>query len=199
MASYASFLTININEENNTSVLPSYFPTVGWILYEISLPISFLVSAVVSFVLLPTMRKGGFSVDFFFKPVAVLMHNANVLFMTFEFIANGLPIHFWHFVFMIFFASSYVMFAWVWHHYKKIFYYFFLDYSRPDALNWHAGLVIGVFILYCIGCVCAAISQHYSALIPNIVSTFFICVFQFLTCAVVLGDFNLRTVVYDIV
>lgn len=98
------------------------------------------------------------------------MHNANVGYMAFEFVANQLPFVIWHIVFMLFYATAYVIFSWIWHHLRGIYYYYFLDYERPGAIFWYLGLLIGISILFLAGYFCSLMQYNYNHTIPNLVS-----------------------------
>jgi hypothetical protein len=173
IAAYASYLAININDMNQSKTIP-LFPTIAWVFYEISLPVSYLVSLVVAFVLIPGMKKAKLPTDIFFTPISLLMHNANLVFMIFEFMVNGLPILYWHFAFIFIYACTYVVFAWIWYQYKKMFYYFFLDYNRAGSLYWQIGLIFILYVLYAMCCACSYARLHYDGIFPALVSDLFI-------------------------
>jgi len=140
-----------------------------WILFEISFPIAFLVSLVVTYVLIPSGKKSGVPVHVFFHLVPLLMHNANVLFMMIEFNYNSIPFNFHHFTFMLLYALAYVFFSWIWFQYKGIFYYFFLDYASPYAILWYIGLLIGVLVLFFGGYVCNEWKAEYEGIPARLV------------------------------
>ena len=145
-------------------------PSIAWICFEISFPIAYLVSAVVTFVLIPFTKKAGLPVKTFFLPMAILMHNANVMFMALEFMINELQFSYYHFIFMLFYGLAYVVFSWVWHHYHGMFYYFFLDYHRPYAFWWHLALLSLVSVLFFIGYYLSKLQFHGYSLPANLVS-----------------------------
>jgi hypothetical protein len=118
--------------------------------YEISFPVAFIVSLIVSFILIPAAKRLTGSVDSFFAPMALLFHNANVVFMVFEMIFNKIPLHLWHLPFILIYGMSYSIFAWYWHWKRGFYYYFFLDYHRPDAIYWYVGLMVGISAFYLI-------------------------------------------------
>jgi hypothetical protein len=150
--------------------LPVVAERLVWVLFEVSFPIAFLVSMVVSFVLIPGAKKSHMPVDNFFTPLALIMHNFNIWYMAFEFVANQLPFAGWHVSFVLTYALAYAIFSWFWHYYKGIYYYFFLDYERPGAIGWYVGLLLGVSLLYGAGYGCAHLQYHHSHAIPNAVS-----------------------------
>lgn len=159
---------IALNYHNHHPIL-SLLSKIAWISYEISFPISFLVSMVVTYVLIPTAKKSELPVHAFFKPLPLIMHNANVLFMSIEFMTNQLPFNFWHFPFLVFYGMIYIVFSWIWHHYRGIYYYFFLDYERKDALLWYVGLLVFITMLFMGGYSCyhwQESARH--SLLPNL-------------------------------
>jgi len=126
-----------------------YMSPLAFILFEISFPVAFLVSSVVTFVLIPFERKNSpATFDGYFLFHNLLMHNANIIFMTVEFFANDLHFTFHHYVYMLIYGLSYIIFSWGWKKYCNILYYFFLDYERKDAVFWHIGLLLGLLVLF---------------------------------------------------
>jgi len=122
-----------------------------WILFEVSFSVAFLVSAVVTYVLIPTTVKRGLPLDTFYKFLPVLFHNANVAYMALELVLNNLAFSPHHFIFVILYGVAYVLFAWFWFQVKGVFYYFFLDYARDWAILWHLGLLIAVGLFFFLG------------------------------------------------
>jgi hypothetical protein len=120
------------------------FNRTAWIIYEISFSMAFLVTTVVTFVLIPVGKKRNMPVDIFFRPLPLLFHNANVAFMVAECLLNRLPFSRWHFTFVVLYGLCYVYFSWFWFSLTGVFYYFFLDYERPYAIVAYLGLMIGV-------------------------------------------------------
>lgn len=119
-----------------------------WILYEISFTSAYLVSIVVTYLLIPGLRlkfKG--AEDEFFKFFPLLFHNANVILICIESILNYIPFSTWHFPFLILYGLTYVTFSWYWFKKTGVFYYFFLDYEMKAALLWHIGLIV-VFLSF---------------------------------------------------
>lgn len=84
--------------------------------------------------------KRGDAVNILFRPVALLTHNANIVFMVFELLVNRLRFHATHFTFAIIFGLLYIVFSWVLYSRIKLFYYFFLDYNRKDNIIVYTGL-----------------------------------------------------------
>jgi hypothetical protein len=134
------------------STCSDYLSPVAFILFEISFPVAFLVSGVVTFVLIPFERKNNpTTFEGYFYLHNLLMHNANVLFMAIEFFVNDLHFTFHHYVYMLVYGLCYIVFSWGWKKYFNILYYFFLDYQRKDALFWHIGLLSGILALFFAG------------------------------------------------
>jgi len=129
-----------------------YLSPLAFILFEISFPVAFLVSSVVTFVLIPFERKNNpTTFDGYFLVHNLLMHNANIIFMAIEFFANDLHFTFHHYVYMLMYGLAYIIFSWGWKKYCNILYYFFLDYQRKDAVFWHIGLLLGLLSLFFAG------------------------------------------------
>ncbi len=122
-----------------------------WILFEVSFPVAFIVSSVVTFVLIPTAKKNNLPVHHFFLVPALLMHNANVAFMVFEIIANRLHFVLLHFPFTLLYGMAYSLFSWYLYQHRGVFYYSFLDYGRKGALYWYIGLIGGMGVFFLLG------------------------------------------------
>jgi hypothetical protein len=134
-----------------TFIIPQYLLSLTHILFELSFSVAFLVTIVVTFVLIPQGRKRGQPVENFFKFFSLLFHNANVLFMLIEILTNRIPFIFTHFPFLVAYGLCYVMFSWYWFEKNGIFYYFFLDYDRPYALFWYFGLLTAIGCFFILG------------------------------------------------
>jgi hypothetical protein len=123
--------------------IPLIILQLSWILYELSFPISFLVTIIVTFVLIPPAKARGTHQPLFSTP-SLLMHNANVVMMATENLLNIVPYSFSHAVFGVLYGLLYAVFAWGWYHHKGVFYYFFLDYEFKGAEFWYVGLILVV-------------------------------------------------------
>ena len=123
--------------------IPFILLQISWILYELSFPISFLITIIVSFVLIPPAIARGTHQPLFSTP-SLLMHNANVIMMTVENLLNIIPFSYSHAVFGVLYGLLYAVFAWGWYHHKGVFYYFFLDYEFKGAELWYLGLILVV-------------------------------------------------------
>jgi hypothetical protein len=144
---------------------------VSWTLFEISFPVSFLVSGVVTYALIPFAKAQNLPTDTFFKPMAILMHNANILFMAIEFTVNELHFSFHHYIYMLIYGLAYIIFSWIWNKYRNILYYFFLDFNRSDALLWHVGLLAGILLLFFGGYYLSSLEFHQHGMISTGVSS----------------------------
>lgn len=147
----------------------SFLASIIWVLYEISFPIAFLVSLVVTFVLIPLAKLENIPIDIFFHPLPIIMHNANILFMTIEFLLNNISFLPNHVIFILAYGILYVYFAWYWHEKKGVYYYFFLDYTRPFAILWYIALLGINYGLFALGEYCNAWKFAHDGLIPRLV------------------------------
>jgi len=102
---------------------------ITWVIFEISFSMSFLVTIVVTFVLIPGGIKRGINNDGMFKFFPLLFHNANVFFMVTEILTNNMKFSINHFPFVLLYGCAYSMFSWWFFHSRKCFLYFFLDYD----------------------------------------------------------------------
>lgn len=168
LAAMGSYIALNINTISNLNDF-QHIPSIAWVLYEVSLLVCFVVSMVVTYVLIPSFKKANKPADIFFTPTGLILHNCNVLFMAFEFMSNGLPLLLWHFSFVVLLAGAYYVFSWAWYKHKKLFYYFFMDYNRPDAVLWQIGLLVIFFLLYLVCTACSYARFHYNSSLPTLV------------------------------
>jgi hypothetical protein len=169
LAAVGSYGTKNINNLDLSETWVTKMPSIAWVLYEVSLLVSFIVSMVVTYVLLPAFKKAKTPTDVFFSTTGLILHNCNVLFMAWEFAVNGLPIMFWHFSFVVLLASAYYVFSWIWYKYKRIFYYFFTDYNRSDAVFWQIGLLVIFYGLHLLCMACSHARFHFNSSLPSLV------------------------------
>jgi len=127
---------------------PSFLSKLTLIFYEISLPMSVLVTVLVTVVLCPLARMNGRDAVFW-SLNALMMHNANIFFMMVELFYNGLPFYEQHFPVLIIWGCSYVFFAWIiyffWH---GIFYYIFLEYKFWFSFLMYLGVILILFGFY---------------------------------------------------
>mmetsp|Transcript_26370 Transcript_26370/g.39123 ORF Transcript_26370/g.39123 Transcript_26370/m.39123 type:complete len:291 (-) Transcript_26370:67-939(-) len=147
ISSYCSIMT----SMGLDHLVPRVFIELGWVLYELSFAVSFLVTSVTSFVLIPGGISRGLPVDNFFRIPSLLMHNANVIFMTAESMLNGLHFNSSHAPFAVLYGVCYCLFSWVWYEYKGVFYYFFLDYTGRYVVLWYAGLIAVLLVFFFAG------------------------------------------------
>ena len=131
--------------------LGTALPTALWMAYEVSFAVAILVSSIVKYVLIPTVLANGESVDSFFIPCDLLMHNANVLFMALELLFNDLPFRLAHFPLAALWGLNYVVFSWVWLAISGICWYDFLDPTLPNAIVIHTVLIVVLGAFFAIG------------------------------------------------
>jgi hypothetical protein len=138
LASYCFFLLppSSAPEHNDFSLLAA----VALVLFETNLATSILVTVVVSFVLFPHAMKSSVDTNYnlLCRPAALMMHNANVIFMVGELLLTGMPVYLSHFAFGVLLGCAYVVFAWVWYARVGMFFYFFLCVQCPASLAPHS-------------------------------------------------------------
>jgi hypothetical protein len=127
--------------------VPVFMARVACVMYEATFASAYIVTMVVTFVLIPAASKRNMPTHTFFDPIPVLLHNANVIFIGIETLMNRAPLFGAHFPYGQLFGLAYVVFAWYWYTKIGAFYYFFLDYNRPYASVWYLGLFALVICL----------------------------------------------------
>jgi hypothetical protein len=139
------------------------------ILFEISFPVAFMVSTVVTFVLIPHAKRAKLPLDSFFVLIPLLMHNANIVFMALEIIINKIPFAVWHFPFVVLYGASYAVFSWFWKHYKGYYFYYFMDYTRERAIVWYVALLTIAAVFFLIGYASSYLMNCSPTPIPSMV------------------------------
>lgn len=141
-------------------VVPSGVVMVTLVLFEVSYPMSILVTAVVTFVLIPVARRYNHPMGRMFGWRPLMMHNGNVLMMQLAMLSAPPPVTLAHLPYAVLFGCCYAIFAWYWFWRTRVFYYFFLDYQRPYAIFTYLGLLATLAMLYGLGCLIAVIAHH---------------------------------------
>ena len=109
---------------------------------------AFLVTLVVKYILIPNNKKNKIEINLFFKPIALLAHNFNIIFISFELLFNNLIFQKFHFIFGILFGIFYIIFSWLLYQKIKIFYYFFMDYQHKNNIFYSFLLSLIVSLYY---------------------------------------------------
>lgn len=128
-----------------------------WMMYELSVTMSFMVSSLVTFALIPQAKKKGLPIDNYYRPLTLLMHNLNVLFMTIELGINSFRFCWTHIFVTTIWGFLYILFAWWWYKKMGVFFYFFLDYHNKVAVLFHLGLLS---LMSCYFSMCAFVANY---------------------------------------
>ena len=128
-----------------------------WIIYELSVTMSFIVSSLVTFALIPQAKGKGLPIDNYFRPLTLMMHNLNVLFMTIELGINSFQFVMAHIFVPAMWGFTYIFFAWWWYNHTGVFFYFFVDYHHKKSVIMHAGLLT---LMSCYFALCAAVATY---------------------------------------
>jgi hypothetical protein len=135
------------------------------ILFEVSYPMSLLVTVVVTFVLIPAALRTDhpFRRMFCWRPL--MMHNGNVLMMQLAMLSAPPPVTLSHLPYAMLFGCAYATFSWLWFRRTQVFYYFFLDYRRSYAIFAYLGLftILNLFygLSYVISCVASQADSRW--------------------------------------
>jgi hypothetical protein len=153
--SLALFVDHRIKEDN---AIPFTTPHIKWalrasiLLFEISAPVSMLVSVSVRYALWPKALTGNGTANLKL-PLILLQHNANVIMALAEVTLLGrLPIHLSDMAVAPIFGIAYVLFAWSWKHKlvpsgRPQFLYFFLDTTLDQKTTISLLVLLAVLIL----------------------------------------------------
>lgn len=142
------------------AAVPSVVVLATLILFEVSYPMSLLVTAVVTCVLIPGARRHHYPLDRLFRWRPLMMHNGNVLMMQLAMLSAPPPITLAHLPYAVLFGCCYAIFSWYWFWRTRVFYYFFLDYHRPYAILVYLGLLASLALLYGLGWLVATGARH---------------------------------------
>ena len=118
------------------------------VLFEVSYPLSILVTVIVTFGSIPTALRNGYALSRLFRWRPQVMHNGNVLMMQLAMLTAPPPVMLAHFPYAVLCGCAYALFSWVWFWRTGVFYYYFLDYRRPAAVPVYLGLCISLAILH---------------------------------------------------
>ncbi len=140
--------------------VPVFVVMATLVLFEISYPMSLLVTTVVTFVLVPVALRNDYPVARMFRFRPQMMHNVNVVMMQLAMLMAPPPVTFWHLPYTVLFGCSYAIFSWVWFSRTGMFYYFFLDYRRPRAVFAYLGLFATLLVFYGVGYLVAAVARQ---------------------------------------
>src|SRR5262249_35031327 len=141
-------------------VVPSCIVMVTLVLFEVNYPLSILVTAIVTFVLVPVPHPHTDPMAGMFHWGPLRMHNGIVLMMHFPMLSAPPPVTLAHLPYAVLFGCCYAIFAWYWFWRTRVFYYFFLDYRRPYAVVVYLGLLTFLTMLYGLGCLIGVIARH---------------------------------------
>lgn len=132
-------------------------------MWEVTLPMAFLVNLVVSFVLIPGIKKAGkfdkLWIILQWRPQA--LHNGYVIVSAFEAAIASRPLALSHFPIVVLWGMLYVLFAWALYAKRGIFHYFFLDPRFQFAPLAYVGLLALLTGLYCAGSVATAAASAW--------------------------------------
>eukprot|EP00343_Euplotes_focardii_P011509 CAMPEP_0205831824 /NCGR_PEP_ID=MMETSP0206-20130828/45250_1 /ASSEMBLY_ACC=CAM_ASM_000279 /TAXON_ID=36767 /ORGANISM="Euplotes focardii, Strain TN1" /LENGTH=289 /DNA_ID=CAMNT_0053136821 /DNA_START=26 /DNA_END=895 /DNA_ORIENTATION=- len=118
------------------------------VLFEVSLPMTFLVDVVLWVILYPTTDDASFLLEF----TSIVQHGVNAGFMLAELAMNRLTLRRAHVLFVVLWACLYAVFAWIMHAAANFYAYDFLDTSVPEAPLWYVGLLVAHVLFYALAC-----------------------------------------------
>jgi hypothetical protein len=141
-------------------VVPAAVVMATLVLFEVSYPMSILVTAMVTFVLFPVARRTNHPMGRMFRWRPLMMHNGNVLMMQLAMLMAPPPVTLAHLPYAVLFGCCYAIFAWCWFLRTRVFYYFFLDYHRPHAIFAYLGLFAALCMFYGLGYGVAVVARQ---------------------------------------
>jgi len=164
LVSYIGYMTeYNVgNDYNDNHIIKRWIIPITRICWEISAPITLLVSAVVKYALWPAIiaqerkrKKQRNHRHVLQTPRALLQHNANSIMSVIELtLLGGLPIRINHLSLPVLFGSFYIMFSYAimmsWHKNGQgpAFLYFFLDTTIGNEHTVALWMLLGVLMVF---------------------------------------------------
>ena len=146
-----------------------------WVAFEVSFGLAILVTACVTFVLIPdTHRRAPADTELhFFNPMALLMHNFNVVTMATELLFNALPIMMAHFPACPLVGLAYVVVSWRVCARTGVVLYPFLDPTLPPSRSvpFHLLLLAAVAAFFGVGALATA-AAHLVPVYPRIIAVY---------------------------
>ncbi|CAJ1390841.1 unnamed protein product [Effrenium voratum] len=124
---------------------------IAWLLFEVMLPVSFLIFLAVWLILLPAAYKSTGTDMGLFSASSLAAHNLNFVFMLTEALLNRLCITSYHFIFVFYYGGLYVVFSWIFYAFHHFFFYFFIDWRYPLVLIGYTALLSMLTIFYFLG------------------------------------------------
>ena len=178
---------VSLNATSGT--IPVGVLRAGLVLWEVTAPLSLLVSTVVRYLIWPMVIQGG-NTESMTNPLSLLQHNLNVFASLCEFaLFGGLPTRWSHFPFLALFGMAYILFMWCsccsWVDVEKFgpqFIYFFADTTLPGILPTACllGLLPAIMLFYAL----FAASENWLESLPGGLTTHVL--FVVAVCSVVM-------------
>jgi len=141
---------------------PHCLKTITLKLWEVTFPMAFLVNLVVTFVLIPGIKKQGDFMKLWYvlrwRPQ--MLHNGFVVATAVEAAVACPPLVFADFPAIVLFGTVYVVFAGVLFAQTGVFHYFFMDPRFKHAPLAVIGLMLLLFVLHCVGVLAIAAAAH---------------------------------------
>jgi len=147
------------------------------ILWELMFPLGFFVNIVVSFVLIPQIKKmrDWQKLKRILRPKPQLLHNGLALAGAVEAMLATPPLLLAHFPVLVLFGCMYIVFAWYWFFKCGIFHYMFLDNRfKYEPLALIMLLVLLAFV-YCLGSVVLSYAHSWPARLGIVVAALATC------------------------
>mmetsp|Transcript_70363 Transcript_70363/g.103091 ORF Transcript_70363/g.103091 Transcript_70363/m.103091 type:complete len:191 (-) Transcript_70363:339-911(-) len=93
------------------------------------------------------------------SPAGLTMHTMNAVMMLLELYLNKMPLQEHHWPFPVLLMFAYACFSTVFHYHHGVWYYFFMDASKPGALLGYPGcLAVALYAYHYFG----RLQQHYA-------------------------------------
>lgn len=143
-ASYLFRLRLHEREEESSNIC---FRKAAQALFEVSLPMAFMVSIVLWSVLMPAAVASGNGKSVF-NFYSYNQHALNTIFISVEFCTNRLFVELHHLLLVVAWGSIFSVFTWVQHQYTGMWPYFFMRLNMA-AFFWYPAVMavhVGVYM-----------------------------------------------------
>ena len=120
-----------------------------FILFDICFACCFLVATVLWLILYPLAKQAG-TASHLLNPVSYTQHGINVLLLSVEFGFNHLQVHPLHAAYLVYWPTTYALFAWIVHGSttRGFWPYPFMKVREPYSPLWYLGLLVAHLVFF---------------------------------------------------
>lgn len=130
--------------------IPEWMLTASPILFSTSFTCAILVTCIVTFHIIGTEMRRGNNIDHLFYWYEIVMHNLNVIILSFAIIINNFDIYWNYAIFPVLFCLIYILWARIYANIAGVYIYNFIDPRLNGAPIIHIILLLMIIIIFLI-------------------------------------------------